>query len=58
MAARAALLDTLEQSQLLFADGSRRDLNLLLDYRHRLLTSRLMLEASLFRRKAAAVFPP
>ena len=42
----------MEQGQLLFADGSRRDLNLLLDYRHRLLTSRLMLEACLFRRES------
>ena len=31
---------------------SRRDLNLLLDYRHRLLTSRLMLEACLFRQES------
>ena len=31
------------------AEGSRRDLNLLLDLHHRLLTSRLMLEACLFR---------
>ena len=46
------LLETLEQGQLLFADGSRRDLNLLLDYRHRLLTSRLMLEACLFRQES------
>ena len=52
MAARAALLETLEQGQLLFADGSRRDLNLLLDYRHRLLTSRLMLEACLFSQES------
>jgi len=33
----------------LLAEGSRRDLNLLLDLHHRLLTSRLMLEACLFR---------
>ena len=33
-------------------DGSRRDLNLLLDVQHRLLTSRLMLEACLFRRES------
>jgi len=33
-------------------DGSRRDLNLLLDVRHRLLVSRLMLEACLFRRES------
>ena len=33
----------------LLSDGSRRDLNLLLDLHHRLLTSRLMLEACLFR---------
>ena len=32
-----------------FSDNSRRDLNLLLDLHHRLLTSRLMLEACLFR---------
>ena len=31
------------------AESSRRDLNLLLDLHHRLLTSRLMLEACLFR---------
>ena len=37
---------------LLLADGTRRDLNLLLDYRHRLLTSRLMLEACLFRQES------
>ena len=30
-------------------DGSRRDLNLLLDLRHRLITSQLMLDACLFR---------
>ena len=33
----------------LLAESSRRDLNLLLDLHHRLLTSRLMLEACLFR---------
>ena len=33
----------------LLAESSRRDLNLLLDLQHRLLTSRLMLEACLFR---------
>ncbi len=33
----------------LLAENSRRDLNLLLDLHHRLLTSRLMLEACLFR---------
>ena len=33
----------------LLAESSRRDLNLLLDLNHRLLTSRLMLEACLFR---------
>ena len=33
----------------LLAENSRRDLNLLLDLQHRLLTSRLMLEACLFR---------
>ncbi len=33
----------------LLAESSRRDLNLLLDLYHRLLTSRLMLEACLFR---------
>ena len=33
-------------------DGSRRDLNLLLDVQHRLLTSGLMLEACLFRRES------
>ena len=33
-------------------DGARRDLNLLLDVRHRLLVSRLMLEACLFRRES------
>ena len=33
-------------------DGSRRDLNLLLDLSHRLLTSRLMLEACQFRRES------
>ena len=46
------LLDCLEQGPLKLEDGSRRDLNLLLDYRHRLLTSRLMLEASLFRQES------
>ena len=46
------LLQALEQGPLLLADGSRRDLNLLLDYRHRLLTSRLMLEACLFRQES------
>ena len=46
------LLQDLEQGPLLLADGSRRDLNLLLDYRHRLLTSRLMLEACLFRQES------
>jgi L-aspartate oxidase len=33
-------------------DSSRRNLNLLLDLHHRLLTSRLMLEAGLFRRES------
>ena len=33
----------------LLAESSRRDLNLLLDLHHRLSTSRLMLEACLFR---------
>ena len=33
-------------------DGSRRDLNLLLDLSHRMLTSRLMLEACQFRRES------
>ena len=46
------LLDCLEQGPLKLEDGSRRDLNLLLDLRHRLLTSRLMLEASLFRQES------
>ena len=32
--------------------GSRRDLNLLLDFSHRLLVSRLMLEACLFRQES------
>ena len=46
------LLNALQQGPLLLADGTRRDLNLLLDYRHRLLTSRLMLEACLFRQES------
>ena len=46
------LLDCLQQDNLLLDDSSRRDLNLLLDLRHRLLTSRLMLEACLFRRES------
>ena len=48
-----ALLQTLlEQDPCaprVLAENSRRDLNLLLDLHHRLLTSRLMLEACLFR---------
>ena len=40
-----------EQAQVL-SDGSRRDLNLLLDLHHRLRTSQLMLEACLFRRES------
>ncbi|MAR05932.1 MAG: L-aspartate oxidase [Cyanobium sp. NAT70] len=40
------------QEALTLDDGSRRDLNLLLDFRHRLLTSQLMLEACLFRRES------
>ena len=46
------LLNALKQGPLLLADGTRRDLNLLLDYRHRLLTSGLMLEACLFRQES------
>ena len=46
------LLNCLQQDNLLLDDSSRRDLNLLLDLRHRLLTSRLMLEACLFRRES------
>ena len=46
------LLNALQQGPLLLADGTRRDLNLLLDYRHRLLTSGLMLEACLFRQES------
>ena len=46
------LLNALQQGPLQLADGTRRDLNLLLDYRHRLLTSRLMLEACLFRQES------
>jgi L-aspartate oxidase len=36
----------------LLAESSRRDLNLLLDLHHRLLTSRLMLEACMFREES------
>ena len=46
------LLNALTQGPSLLADGTRRDLNLLLDYRHRLLTSRLMLETCLFRQES------
>ena len=42
--------DHLDSRQL--SDGSRKDLNLLLDLHHRLITSRLMLEACLFRRES------
>ena len=46
-------LDQLQPGQgLHLEDGSRRDLNLLLDVRHRLLVSRLMLKACLFRRES------
>ena len=46
------LLNALKQGPSLLADGTRRDLNLLLDYRHRLLTSCLMLKACLFRQES------
>ncbi|MGB0825064.1 MAG: L-aspartate oxidase, partial [Synechococcus sp.] len=44
-----ALLRQDPRAPRLLAENSRRDLNLLLDLHHRLLTSRLMLEACLFR---------
>ena len=44
-----ALLHQDPSSPRLLAENSRRDLNLLLDLHHRLLTSRLMLQACLFR---------
>ena len=46
------LLDCLQMDNLLLDDSSRRDLNLLLDLRHRLVTSQLMLEACLFRQES------
>ena len=46
------LLNCLQRDALLLDDSSRRDLNLLLDLRHRLVTSRLMLEACLFRQES------
>ena len=46
-------LNTLSGDQaLVLEDSSRRDLNLLLDVSHRLLASRLLLEACLFRRES------
>ena len=44
-----ALLQQNPSAPRLLAEGSRRDLNLLLDLHHRQMTSRLMLEACLFR---------
>ena len=46
---RQPLLRCLDRGPLMLEDGSRRDLNLLLDLRHRLVTSQLMLDACLFR---------
>ena len=46
------LLNCLQRDALLLDDSSRRDLNLLLDLRHRLVTSKLMLEACLFRQES------
>ena len=46
---RQPLLGCLDRGPLMLEDGSRRDLNLLLDLRHRLITSQLMLDACLFR---------
>ena len=46
---RQPLLRCLDRGPLMLEDGSRRDLNLLLDLRHRLITSQLMLDACLFR---------
>ncbi|MEB3246258.1 MAG: L-aspartate oxidase [Synechococcus sp.] len=46
---RQPLLHCLDRGPLMLEDGSRRDLNLLLDLRHRLVTSQLMLDACLFR---------
>ena len=46
------LLDCLQKDNLLLDDSSRRDLNLLLDLRHRLVTSQKLLEACLFRRES------
>ena len=45
--------DQLQPDQTMTLEGgSRRDLNLLLDFSHRLLVSRLMLEACLFRKES------
>ena len=46
---RQPLLRCLDRGPQMLEDGSRRDLNLLLDLRHRLITSQLMLDACLFR---------
>ena len=46
---RQPLLRCLDRGPQMLEDGSRRDLNLLLDLRHRLVTSQLMLDACLFR---------
>ena len=55
-----ALLQALlgqDRTPRLLAESSRRDLNLLLDLHHRLLTSRLMLEACLFRGERGRPLP-